>query len=444
MFDTFTDRARKAIAFAQMESERFRHDSIGTEHLLLGLVRAGSGVAVIALTNLGADMLRVRREVETQLVKGDQASPGGPLPFTPQAKRVLDLAVEESGALGHPYVGTEHILLGLLSDPGGVAAQVLIRLGLKLDEVRSKILDLLGEDEVSQVTMHPPVSEAPEPAESTATELSKGPIPPPTTERDALPKPDHITFDLFSNRALRIIALAHQEAERFHRVSVDTEHLLLGLVQVDGGVAAALLKDLGVDSDKVCREVENRERTSEKATANEPPAFAPQAKRVLDLALVEARAHGLPYICDEHILLGILTEQDCMGARVLIDLGLNLDQFRQELLDMLGANDVSGVVNDPSVVRSASLVASLRLHVHARKEVEALGHEHIAAEHFLLCLLQGRDSIAVQMLVESGVDPDALRQRIRDNLKGRKQRPDGSFGPVENEDGTGAGDNHVT
>ena len=151
MFDKFTDRARKIIALAQKEAERFRHDYIGTEHLLLGLVKEGSGVAVTALNNLNVDVEKVRREVEKLVVVNDKDAPSAPLPFTPQAKRVLELAAEEARALGHPYIGTEHILLGLLAEHDSVAAQVLINLDLKLEDVRSEILDLLGATDTTAV-----------------------------------------------------------------------------------------------------------------------------------------------------------------------------------------------------------------------------------------------------------------------------------------------------
>ncbi len=164
MFDKFTDRARKIIALAQKEAERFHHDYIGTEHLLLGLVKEGSGVAVTALNNLSVDVEKVRREVEKLVVVADKEAPSGPLPFTPQAKRVLELASEEARALGHPYIGTEHILLGLLSEQDSVAAQVLINLDLKLEDVRNEILDLLGASDVSNM----PQSQTKEPGEKPA------------------------------------------------------------------------------------------------------------------------------------------------------------------------------------------------------------------------------------------------------------------------------------
>lgn len=442
MFDTFTDRARQTITLAQQESERFRHPDIGTEHLLLGLVKGGVGVAVLALTNLGSDLQKVRREVETLITKGDKPSPIRPLPFTPQAKRALDLAVEASRALGHPYVGTEHILLGLLADQDDVAARVLIGLGLQPDEVRSEILDLLGVDDGSQAP--PPVSKSPDPADAPATEASKKPILPPTTEADARSKPAHVESDLFSNRALQVIALAQQEAKRFHHAHIDTEHLLLGLVQVDGGVTAPLLNDCGLDVAHLCRAIEQLASTTGTTAPDGPPTFAPPAKRVLELALVEARAHGIPYIRDEHILLGILAERDCTGATALSNLGIDPARFRQDILALLGANDVPMTVHHAPIDRSASIAASLRLHLQAKKEAESLGHEHIAPEHVHLALLNDHNNLAVQALRTTGVDPEALRQRIREHLKGRKQRPDGTFGPVEPAGGTGAADPTVT
>ncbi len=144
MFDKFTDRARKIIALAQKEAERFKHDYIGTEHILLGLVKEGSGVAVTALNNLSVDVDKVRNEIEKMVVTQQKDGPPTPLPFTPPAKKVLELASEEARSLGHPYIGTEHILLGLLREQESMAAQVLVNLDVKLEDVRAEILDLLG------------------------------------------------------------------------------------------------------------------------------------------------------------------------------------------------------------------------------------------------------------------------------------------------------------
>ncbi|RKY41262.1 MAG: hypothetical protein DRP76_00275 [Candidatus Omnitrophota bacterium] len=144
MFNRFTERARKVLVLAKEEARRFNHDYIGTEHILLGLIREGEGVACAVLQNLGIDLNRLRKELERLISPGSIATIGGDLPFTPRAKKALELAAEEARNLGHNYIGTEHILLGLLREEEGLAAQVLYSLGVDLRKVREEIASLLG------------------------------------------------------------------------------------------------------------------------------------------------------------------------------------------------------------------------------------------------------------------------------------------------------------
>jgi ATP-dependent Clp protease ATP-binding subunit ClpC len=144
MFERFTDRARKVMALANQEAQRFNHEYIGTEHILLGLVKEGSGVGANVLKNLEVDLRKVRIEVEKLVKSGPDMVTMGKLPQTPRAKKVIEYAIEEARNLNHNYVGTEHLLLGLLREHDGVAAQVLMNLGLKLEEVREEVLNLLG------------------------------------------------------------------------------------------------------------------------------------------------------------------------------------------------------------------------------------------------------------------------------------------------------------
>src|SRR5205814_9105652 len=138
------DRARKVMQLANQEAQRFNHEYIGTEHLLLGLVKEGSGVAANVLKNLDIDLRKIRLEVEKIVQSGPDMVTIGKLPQTPKAKKVLEYAMEEARNLNHNYVGTEHLLLGLLREQEGVAAQVLMNLGLKLEDVREEVLNLLG------------------------------------------------------------------------------------------------------------------------------------------------------------------------------------------------------------------------------------------------------------------------------------------------------------
>ena len=143
MFDRFTDRARRVIVLAQDEARMLNHNYIGTEHLLLGLIHEGEGVAAKALESLGISLEAVREQVEEIIGQGQQA-PTGHIPFTPRAKKVLELSMREALQLNHPYIGTEHILLGLIREGEGVAAQVLIKLGADLNRVRNQVLQLLS------------------------------------------------------------------------------------------------------------------------------------------------------------------------------------------------------------------------------------------------------------------------------------------------------------
>jgi ATP-dependent Clp protease ATP-binding subunit ClpC len=153
MFERFTDRARRVVVLAQEEARMLNHNYIGTEHILLGLIHEGEGVAAKALESMGISLDAVRAQVEEIIGQGQQA-PSGHIPFTPRAKKVLELSLREALQLGHNYIGTEHILLGLIREGEGVAAQVLVKLGADLNRVRSTVIQLLsgyqGKEAVSQ------------------------------------------------------------------------------------------------------------------------------------------------------------------------------------------------------------------------------------------------------------------------------------------------------
>jgi ATP-dependent Clp protease ATP-binding subunit ClpC len=144
MFNRFTERARKVIILAKEEARRFNHDYIGTEHLLLGLIREGEGVAATVLQKLGISLENIRLEIEKLVQPGPTTQIIGDIPFTPRAKKTLELAAEEARSLGHNYIGTEHLLLGLIREGEGVASQVLLNLGLDLNTVRNEVMELLG------------------------------------------------------------------------------------------------------------------------------------------------------------------------------------------------------------------------------------------------------------------------------------------------------------
>ena len=139
-------RIGHVLDLARQEAQRFNHEYLGPEHILLGLVQEGSGVAANVLKNMGIDLNKIRMEVEKIVKTGPSMVTMGQLPFTPRAKKVLELSMEEAGNLGHNYIGTEHLLLGLIKENEGIAAQVLLNLGVKLEDVREEVLDFLGAD----------------------------------------------------------------------------------------------------------------------------------------------------------------------------------------------------------------------------------------------------------------------------------------------------------
>src|SRR5438105_3198035 len=144
MYERFTDRARKVMQLANQEAQRLHHEYIGTEHILLGLAKEGSGVAANVLRNLDIDLRKIRLEVEKIIEPGPDMVPQYKLPVTPRAKKIIEYSIEEARFLNHNYVGTEHLLLGVLREQEGVAAQVLMNLGLRLSYVREAVLAVLG------------------------------------------------------------------------------------------------------------------------------------------------------------------------------------------------------------------------------------------------------------------------------------------------------------
>ena len=147
-FDRFTDRARKVLTLAQDEAQRFNHNYIGTEHLLLGLVREGEGVAAKVLENLNVELAKVRQAVEFIIGRGERPVVGE-IGLTPRAKKVIELAIDEARRLGHNYIGTEHLLLGLVREEGGIASGVLESLGVSLEKVRHEVVRVLSQSSTS-------------------------------------------------------------------------------------------------------------------------------------------------------------------------------------------------------------------------------------------------------------------------------------------------------
>src|SRR6266542_5524433 len=211
MFERFTDRARRVVVLAQEEARILNHNYIGTEHILLGMIHEGEGVAARAIESLGISLTAVRSQVEEIIGRG-QAAPTGHIPFTPRAKKVLEFSLREALQLGHNYIGTEHILLGLVREGEGVGAQVLVKLGAKLDRLRREVVQLLQGG------------------------AGRGEVPPPP-----LVEPEDFTARVA--RAEEIEAVARDVAAEFGHESVEPGHhwvaaLRLNLRQMEEAIEA--------------------------------------------------------------------------------------------------------------------------------------------------------------------------------------------------------------
>jgi ATP-dependent Clp protease ATP-binding subunit ClpC len=225
LYDRFTDRARKAMAYARQEAQRFNHDYIGTEHILLGLIKEGSGVAAHVLRNLDVDVQKIRLEVEKLVQSSPDVQTKGQPPFTPRAKKVIELSLEEARALGQNYIGTEHILLGLLRESEGVAAHVLTNLGVKLEVVREEVLRALRDGAVS----------------GRATETCDF-----KKTQDAPAQAQSWTWPL-SDSAAEVLALAQDEARRLGQDRIGSEHLFLALLRKVPDNLTLALQELPVE-----------------------------------------------------------------------------------------------------------------------------------------------------------------------------------------------------
>ena len=313
MFERFTDRARRVVVLAQEQARLLNHDFIGTEHILLGLVDEGEGVAAQALEGLGIRLEAVRTQVEETVGRGE-STPSGHIAFTPRSKKVLELSLREALQLAHNYIGTEHLLLGLIREQDGVAATVLVEMGADLSTVRQRVLQILaGRGAVVEEAL--PI----EPGRSAATverrlrlaRAAAGRRTEPSSRHGDVPRSslDGLVLRRFTVPACRVLLLAESEALRLGSVTVEPRHLLLGLLAEGEGDAARALGAVGIDLDRV-------RSTTERLTGRTPlagPVQATYGDTVLDAlerALGEALAAGREAIDTGDLLLGLVRQAE--------------------------------------------------------------------------------------------------------------------------------------
>lgn len=302
----FSDQVRKALQSARKEAARLDHDYVGTEHLLLGLLLQIESVAMAVLLNLEVSWDEVKAELEKRVPRGQSNSHDSEIPYTSRAKKVLEMAMMEARELDHTYVGTEHILLGLIKEEKGVAAQVLQSFGVVLKNAREETLRLLGQGS------RDPTAEG----RVAQTSVSGGGY-------------------NFTDRVRKAVQMAREEAARLHHDFVGPEHLLLGVFREGSGVAVASLRRLGLEPNAVRDRLERSLPIGKYSSVGPDLPYSARAKRVLEFALTEARELVHKYVGTEHLLLGILREKTNAGAQSLVASGASLQSVRKAILELL-------------------------------------------------------------------------------------------------------------
>lgn len=279
MFDRFTDRARKVMSYARQEAERLNHDYIGTEHILLGLCLEGSGKAIQVLKDMNIDLSEIKRNVERRVRKGKVQLKLKQIPFTPRAKKVLEFAIDEARQLDHDYLGTEHLLLGLLREGEGLAALVLESAGGEVESCRERVLDFVsGPGGILKVS------------------------------RDGF-----VEFSKWSSQARRIFEGARKKAKSLLTEQLEVDHLLFALLRADNSNAAEILRKLGTDPAKSCRILEERLTKGEILHLRDYISVSHDFRNAIIFACQAANGWKRNYLGSEHLLLGIMQSVTSMS-----------------------------------------------------------------------------------------------------------------------------------
>ena len=289
MFWRLTQRARGVVVQAAQEARLLKHDGVDPEHILLGLLREGEGLAASALESCEVTLEQARAQVVATMGAGETVPAGPSMPFTPRAKEALELGATEADARGSEHVATHHLLLGLLGEDE-VTARVWRQLGIDVEQLRELILSRIDD------------------ASEEAARRSDG------------------LFSSFTGSGLRALTLACEEAIELRHDYVGTEHVLLSLGRRGEGPGFRLLESLGITPERVSEQIE--------VGPDRPPAdamdFTAHASKLIELAKDEAEALGDTEVGTQHLLLGLVRE-NCVGAQMLFDLGADPEQIRSDV-----------------------------------------------------------------------------------------------------------------
>jgi ATP-dependent Clp protease ATP-binding subunit ClpA len=370
-------------------------------------------VAARVIRDLGLDLESVRSKIEAIIKHGDQ-SVLGEIGLTPRAKKTIELAVDEARSLNHHYIGTEHLLIGLVREAQGIAAHVLEKQGVTLEKVRTRVIQILSEPGTTSEETNQPGAVSPSSTASEETKMS--------WEEQYLSK--------LSEQGRKVLDLAQEEARRFQHHYVGTEHLLLGLVREEDSVAAQVLARLGIGLHTVRSAVEFIIGHGDRIVIGNI-GLTPRSKKVVQLAVDEAKRLNHPLVGTEHLLLALVREGQGIAAGVLESLGVNLTQVRQQTLAVLQGDDVV-LQGDPAAVRSDIMLlptqpaffndyhltddAKTALAL-AEGEARLLQHAYVGPEHLLLGLVHEGQHSAARVLQGFNIDLERARNAVESQVR---------------------------
>ena len=308
MWQRFTERARKVVFYAQEEAQKFGEGYVSTEHMLLGLCRESDSIAANVLHQLGVSLNRIRVEVEKQLPRGD-TRPSQDMTLTPRCKRVIDLAYDEARNLNNNYIGTEHLLLGLIREGDGLAGRVLAKLGVNLEAARLEVIRLQEANGTSTASLQP------EPPRKAARSYA---------------------WSNYDETAQRAILLADEMAKAQGENQVWPYHLILALLAEPESSATRLLRHAGVDVTRLLEEIEHHRDWAEGAP---PINLSPNTRQAIDATYVEASSLDMETLGTEHLLLGLAIGNVNGLGRFLADLGVGPNKLRRALQEMQNESD---------------------------------------------------------------------------------------------------------
>ncbi len=332
MFDRFTDRARRAMGESRRAAQQLENDHIGTEHLLLGVIEVSNGVAAAVFKNLKVDTAKLK-ERAIALAPEPNAEIGfeGQLPFTPRAKNALNYALHEAVELGHTYLGTAHLVLGLLRESKGAAYQALSETGIHVDRARQEVRQLLSSEASIGVDETAPHADGDtqEAHESRSHHH----------ELQQILRQERRLTDSFGDGFPKVIAEARKAARRFRHEYLCTEHLLLGIAKCKSAVGRDILKHCGIAARDVSKHLRHIElQPPDKLgideiefSADDPIGYTVRAANACRFAHEEAENWSLADPSTAHLLLGLIIDRRSSAAKALNDLGMPVGDIRREI-----------------------------------------------------------------------------------------------------------------